>query len=60
MQDGTIRILQNGKLGFFKNHLFASPSAAAAVIVGYSINGRRTWKDKNGRTLSEIEKVKIK
>jgi hypothetical protein len=60
IQDGTIHKSQYGELVFAKKHLFASPSAAAAVIVGYSINGRRTWKDKNGRTLNEIEKSEIK
>jgi len=59
IQDGTIQKSYIGKLVFSKKHLFASPSAAAAVIVGYSINGRRTWKDKKGRTLTEIEKMEI-
>tara|TARA_R110001606_G_scaffold8263_4_gene36210 strand:+ start:14 stop:913 length:900 start_codon:yes stop_codon:yes gene_type:complete len=48
-----------GELIFSKDHLFQSPSSAAAVIVGYSVNGRRTWKDSQGKTLSEIEKEKI-
>ncbi|AWV97983.1 GIY-YIG nuclease family protein [Arcticibacterium luteifluviistationis] len=60
IKDGTIQKVKNGKLAFVKQHLFASPSAAAAVIVGYSINGRRSWKDQKGRTLSEIEKSQIK
>jgi hypothetical protein len=59
IQDGTIQETPNGPFIFAKKYLFASPSAAAAVIVGYSINGRRTWKDKNGRTLSQIEKSEI-
>lgn len=57
--DGIIKKNQEGKCFFSKNHLFQSPSSAAAVIVGYSINGRKTWKDINGRNLSEIEKGKI-
>jgi hypothetical protein len=59
IQDGTIQKNEKGKLLFAKKYLFPSPSSAAAVIVGYSINGRRTWKDKNGKTLSEIEKNEI-
>jgi hypothetical protein len=59
IQDGTIQKNKNGDFVFVKKHLFASPSSAAAVIVGYSINGRRTWKDKEGRTLNEIEKIEI-
>ncbi|ANF53175.1 methionine sulfoxide reductase [Chryseobacterium glaciei] len=58
--DTTISKDQLGKLVFNKDHLFKSPSAAAAVIVGYSINGRRSWKNKDGKTLDEIEKSKIK
>lgn len=50
---------ENGKMEFVKDHLFPSPSAAAAVIVGYSINGRRTWKDKNGRSINEIEQSEV-
>lgn len=59
IQDGTIKEAQTGPFVFTKKHLFSSPSAAAAVIVGYSINGRRSWKDNNGRTLSQIEKSEI-
>lgn len=58
--DGTISDNSFGKLSFTKDHLFTSPSAAAAVIVGYSINGRRTWKNINGKTLAEIEIKEIK
>jgi len=50
---------QNGKLIFREDYLFKSPSAAAAVIMGYSINGRDWWKDKNGRSINEIEKIKV-
>jgi hypothetical protein len=34
---------------------FASPSAAAAIVLGYPINGRTTWKDKQGKSIKEIE-----
>lgn len=47
------------KLIFSEDYLFKSPSAAAAVIMGYSINGRDVWKDKNGKSLNEIEKMKV-
>ena len=50
-------IIINNK--FAKNYLFQSPSAAAAVIVGYSINGRNTWKNNNGKSLKEIEENEI-
>jgi len=51
-------IINNNK--FTKNYLFQSPSAAAAVIVGYSINGRNTWKNNDGKSLKEIEENEIK
>ena len=60
IQDGTIQKVQNGRYVFMKKHLFSSPSAAAAVIVGSATNGRNAWKDKNGHSLNEIEKSEIK
>jgi Nuclease subunit of the excinuclease complex len=35
--------------------LFSSSSAAADFVTGYSISGPANWKDKNGKTLKEIE-----
>lgn len=32
-----------------------SPSLAAAIVVGYSINGRNAWKNKKGISLKEME-----
>ncbi len=45
---------------FSKNYPFPSPSQAASVIVGYMINGRQTWKSKDGRSLREIEDAEAK
>lgn len=45
------------ELKFDKDCLFDSPSAAAGVIVGYSINGRTAWKNNKGETLKEIEEM---
>lgn len=47
------------KLSFSKNYLFKNPSPAAAVILGYAVNGRNVWKDKNGKSLNEIEQIQI-
>lgn len=38
--------------------LFSSSSAAADFVLGYSVSGPKTWKDKNGRSLKEIEAEK--
>lgn len=49
----------DGILQYSMDYLFKSPSAAAAVTVGYNINGRNCWKDENGRSLNEIEKLQV-
>lgn len=48
-----------GKFYFSKKHLFSSPSAAAAVVLGYSVNGRNVWKNDSGKSIKEIEKTEI-
>jgi len=53
-KNGIIVETPNGFI-FAKDQLFKSPSQAAAIIVGYSVNGRLYWKTKQGKTLKEIE-----
>jgi hypothetical protein len=38
-----------------RDHLFKSPSQAAGVLVGYSINGREHWKLEGGMTYAQFE-----
>ena len=40
---------------FEEDYLFSSSSQAAACIVGYSVNGRISWKNNQGTTLKDIE-----
>lgn len=47
----------DGKYRFARDNLFSSPSQAAAVLVGYSINGRDAWKTKEGRTWGQVEEA---
>lgn len=50
--------LDSGKVKIWKtveDILFSSSSAAADFVLGYSVSGPATWKDKSGRTLKEIE-----
>lgn len=61
------QLIENGSLTqtdagyvFTKNQLFKSPSQAAAIIVGYSINGRHHWKTKDGVSLKDIEESNAK
>lgn len=55
---GDLQLI-NDKYIFQKNVLFDTASPAAAVIVGYNINGPLNWKDKAGITLKEIEKQRL-
>lgn len=41
-----------------ENLLFSSSSAAADFILGYSVSGPRVWKNKDGKSLKEIEAEK--
>jgi len=41
-RDGTIDTTDDPAV-FTKDHVFASPSAAAAVVAGRSVNGRTSW-----------------
>ena len=60
------KLISNGDLKlvgekyiFQKDILFDTASPAASTIVGYSINGPQNWKDISGRSLKEIERLKL-
>jgi Domain of unknown function (DUF4357) len=55
--EGALRAQQSDCLLFTKDVEFTSPSAAAAVIHGGHANGLTAWKNKNGKTLKELESV---
>lgn len=59
INNGMLKLTGN-KYIFQNNILFTSASAAAGVIVGYSIAGPQSWKTRDGKTLREIEQEKIK
>ena len=44
------------KIVFERNHLFGSPSMAAAALVGAHLNGWVVWKGKDGRTLDQVHR----
>ncbi|MDR3391407.1 MAG: GIY-YIG nuclease family protein [Sulfuriferula sp.] len=49
-------LIENGaKLKFVRDQLFRSPSQAAAIVVGYSINGRDNWRTPNGVSFTDFE-----
>lgn len=47
----------DGQLKFVKDHLFKSPSGAAAAVLGRTANGWISWKRADGQTLSEVKRV---
>ncbi len=44
---------EGGRIRFTRDHLFQSPSGAAACVTGRTANGWIEWKDAQGRTLGE-------
>jgi len=58
IKDGVLKI-DGDKYIFQSDTLFSSPSQAAAIIAGYSINGPITWKNISGKSLKEVEKEKL-
>jgi hypothetical protein len=53
-----ILVRRDGQMVFMKDHLFSSPSAAAATVMGRSANGFTEWRDNKSRTLKENESRK--
>ena len=58
INNGSLK-LSGDKYIFEKDVLFDSPSQAAGIIVGYSINGPSNWKNSQGKSLKEVEKEKF-
>lgn len=54
IEQGVV-VEQADKLVFQKDHLFSTPSSAAAAVMGRSANGLIEWKDAKGRTLKQNE-----
>lgn len=55
-EEGAI-VVKTDHLLFTQDVEFSSPSAAAAVIHGGHANGLISWKNKDGKTLKELESV---
>ena len=43
--NGVLTMDASGQLSFTRDHVFSSPSAAAAVISGRAANGRTAWRE---------------
>lgn len=46
-----------GQLRFARDHIFKSPSGAAAAVLGRTANGWISWRRADGQTLSESQRV---
>ncbi|MEW5874331.1 MAG: GIY-YIG nuclease family protein [Candidatus Zixiibacteriota bacterium] len=55
LRENGLLIEKGTSLVFTRDVEFSSPSAAAAVVHGGHANGLISWKDRQGRTLKEIE-----
>ena len=57
LKDDDVLSVKTDHLVFTQDAEFSSPSAAAAVIHGGHANGLIAWKNKNGKTLKELESL---
>jgi len=55
LKDEGVLTIKPDHLLFTRDAEFSSPSAAAAVIHGGHANGLTAWKNKDGKTLKELE-----
>lgn len=60
IQSGHINKISNKLLRFEKDCIFNSPSAASDLITGNSTSGWVMWKTKQGKTLKDVEREKLK
>ena len=55
LEEGILKE-EKGVLVFTSDHIFSSPSAAAATILARSTNGWVYWKNSEGKTLDELKR----
>tara|TARA_B110000503_G_C7166489_1_gene422114 strand:+ start:3869 stop:4711 length:843 start_codon:yes stop_codon:yes gene_type:complete len=54
--DTGVLVEENGVFVFTKDHIFPSPSAAAATVLARRANGWTEWKYKNKETLDQVKR----
>ncbi|MEY4807776.1 MAG: hypothetical protein RLZZ206_2165 [Cyanobacteriota bacterium] len=59
LRDEGVLAVNSGSLLFTANHAFNSPSLAAAVIYGGSVNGRSAWKNADSRSINDLDKISL-
>ncbi len=55
--DGGVMRVEGDEVVFEKDHLFGSPSMAAAALLGRTSNGWKEWRSKAGVTLDELKRT---
>lgn len=55
LKDEGVLVENGDHLIFTRDEDFSSPSAAAAIVHGGNANGLTAWKNKDGKTLKQIE-----
>lgn len=56
--EGVIKVGEQ-ELVFLKDHLFGSPSAAGCALVGGENNGRTSWRNAKGQSISDLEQLAV-
>lgn len=56
LDEGVLEVVDDETLRFAKDHVFPSPSQAAAVVLARNANGWTEWKYPDGRTLDEVKR----
>lgn len=56
LSEGVLEVVDEQTLRFTKDHVFPSPSQAAALVLARNANGWIEWKYPDGRTLDEVRR----
>ena len=57
--EDAVLVEEGASLRFTTDHLFTSPSLAAAVLLGRNANGRTEWKDAHRKTLKALQSESV-
>ncbi len=55
IESGVLSPANDRQYSFSQDHLFSSPSAAAAIVLARSANGLTEWKTEDGKNLKDLE-----
>ena len=56
IEDSVMEMIDADTLRFVKDHIFNSPSQAAAIVLARNANGWIEWKYPDGKTLDEVKR----